>query len=83
MSTAAGIARKFAIGLGIIPHILLALALLNLIVMRIIEGPPPATGGGVNIGLAFLILAAMLNVPSAICWLIYVLLHATAPTRSA
>ena len=83
MSKAAENARLLAIGLGVVPHLLFLLALLNYVVMRIIEGPPPPQGGGADIGFGFLLLAAILNVPAVICWLAYLLFRNSPASAGA
>ena len=69
MTRAARIARSVALGIGIVPHAFLILALINFVYFTMVEGP--ARPGDPNIGAAILWGALLLNIPSAIAWLTF------------
>ena len=80
MGRADRIALKFAIGLGLVPHLLFVFALFNVIVSCITEGNAPA--GDPNIGVGVLLLTVLMNVPSMICWLGYFISRYAIGTRA-
>ena len=61
--------KKLAITLSIFPGILFVIALVSYVICSIAERDLPA--GGVNIGRCLLLLAAMLNVPTLMVWVFY------------
>ena len=61
--------KKIAIVLSVFPGCLFAIALVSLVVCAIAErNLPPAPGA--NIGLGLLALAALINIPTAIAWMV-------------
>ena len=65
--------KLIAIGLYVFPGSLFVLALANYVIFSILESGQPS--GTANIGLAFLYMAAMINVPTLIAWLFVGISH--------
>lgn len=60
--------KKVAIALSIFPGILFVIALISYLICSVAERNLPP--GGVNIGLSLLLLAALINIPTMVAWLI-------------
>lgn len=63
------IMKKLAIALSIFPGGLLVIALLSYVICSIAERNLPP--GGANIGLGLLFLAAVVNVPTLLSWILF------------
>ena len=61
--------KKLAIVLSIFPGILFVIALLSYVICFFAERDLPS--GGVNIGLSLLLLAALINIPTVVVWVIF------------
>ena len=61
--------KKLAVTLSIFPGILFVIALLSYVICVIAERNLPP--GGVNIGLSLLLLAALINIPTILAWVIF------------
>ncbi|MEM0914493.1 MAG: hypothetical protein AAGK09_07770 [Planctomycetota bacterium] len=64
--------RRFvvwALVLGIVPHLLLILAAWNYYYYTVLHPPRVTFPGDPDIGLGFLILAAISNIPALLAWL--------------
>ncbi|MBT8044949.1 MAG: hypothetical protein KJO79_08355 [Verrucomicrobiae bacterium] len=61
--------KKLAIALTIFPGVLFVIALISYVICSIAERNLPP--GGVNIGLSLLLLAALINIPTIVVWLIF------------
>ena len=61
--------KKLAIALSIFPGILSVIALLSYLVCFFAERNLPP--GGVNIGLSLLLLAALINIPTVLAWVVF------------
>ena len=61
--------KKLAVALSIFPGILFVIALLSYVVCFFAERNLPP--GGVNIGLSLLLLAALINIPTIVAWVIF------------
>ena len=61
--------KKIAIALSIFPGSLFVIALVSFVVCSIVE--LGLAGGGANIGLGLLALAALINLPTFVVWIVY------------
>ncbi|NNC89723.1 MAG: hypothetical protein HKN82_14805 [Akkermansiaceae bacterium] len=61
--------KKLAIALSIFPGILFVIALLSYVICFIAERNMPP--GGVDIGLSLLLLAALINIPTIVAWVVF------------
>ena len=61
--------KKLAIALSVFPGILFVIALLSYVICFFAERSLPS--GGVNIGLSLLLLAALVNIPTIVAWVIF------------
>ena len=61
--------KKLAISLSIFPGMLFVIALLSYVICSIVERNLPP--GGVDIGLGVLLLAALINIPTMVAWLVF------------
>ena len=73
--------RKLAIGLSIFPGILFVIALLSYVICFFAERSLPS--GGVDIGLSLLLLAALINIPTIVVWVIFLARKRGEGTKTA
>ena len=73
--------KKLAIVLSIFPGILFVIALLSYVICFFAERNLPS--GGVNIGLSLLLLAALVNIPTIVAWVIFLARKRGEGTKTA
>lgn len=73
--------RKLAIALSVFPGILFVIALLSYVICFFAERNLPS--GGVNIGLSLLLLAALINIPTIVVWVILLARKRDEGTKTA
>lgn len=73
--------KKLAIVLSIFPGILFVIALLSYVICFFAERNLPS--GGVNIGLSLLLLAALINIPTIVVWVILLARKRDEGTKTA